>query len=521
VRITVAKRLAVLGVMGSIFVAVVAGIGYSGAVNQGQHAGEMAAISDGMSSQWNADMMHDGIRADVMAAMYARTDKQREIFETADVSAKAKTIVDRFDAAAAQAPSAVAAQFEAARPKVVKYAEEAVRLVELAAKDKAAAEEQLPAFLDLFGQLEEELGAVDDAMLGAVESAKASAQASANDVERMILITGLLALLAFAGVSLWLARSMLIPLRALLAALRTVAQRDLTTRVETTGNDEFGEMGEALNHALDEIRDAIRSAGDAASTLTGACDGLTSISGQLGTAARQTANEAEGVSHNAEEVSANVSRMSMATDQMGSAITEIAGQTSAAAQVAAEAVQATETTSQSVADLNRASEEIGEIVKAITTIAEQTNLLALNATIEAARAGDAGKGFAVVATEVKELSQETGRATDDITAKIEMIQAMTAQASLATEAITDVIGRINENQSMIAAAVEEQSATTAEISRGVSDIAHGAMSITERMASIHTSTTATSDSATSTQESANELATLASNVASQINRFKY
>jgi methyl-accepting chemotaxis protein len=521
VRITVATRLALLGATGSIFVAAIAMIGYTGALDQEKHATDMAQISDGMSKQWNADMMHDGIRADVMGAMYARTDKQREVFESADVSAKAKTIMERFDGAAATAPPDVAKQFSAVRPKLAQYATDAVALVELAATDKRAAEAQLPAFLDLFGQLEEEMGAVDDAMLAVVALDEAATHKSANSVQRLITITGVIALLAFVALSTVIASSMLKPLRRFHDALKTVAQRDLTVRVEAGTRDEFAEMGTALNHALAEISETIRSAGEAASTLRGACSGLTTISGELGSAAHRTATEAEGVSHSADEMSANVSRMSMATDEMGSAISEIAGQTSSAALVAAEAVQATQTTSQSVADLNRASEEIGEIVKAITTIAEQTNLLALNATIEAARAGDAGKGFAVVATEVKELSQETGRATDDITAKIEMIQSMTTQASLATEEITDVIARINENQSMIAAAVEQQSATTAEISRGVADIAQGAVHITESMASIYTSTSATSASAASTQQSANELAALASTVSSQIQRFTY
>ena len=109
----------------------------------------------------------------------------------------------------------------------------------------------------------------------------------------------------------------------------------------------------------------------------------------------------------------------------------------------------------------------------ITSIAEQTNLLALNATIEAARAGEAGKGFAVVATEVKDLAQETARATEDISRRVEAIQADTSGAVAAIEEITSVIARISDFQTTIASAVEEQTATTAEMSRSVTEAATG------------------------------------------------
>ena len=126
-----------------------------------------------------------------------------------------------------------------------------------------------------------------------------------------------------------------------------------------------------------------------------------------------------------------------------------------------------------MSSLGESGSRIGGVVKLITSIAEQTNLLALNATIEAARAGEVGKGFAVVANEVKELAKETARATEDISGKINAIQQDTANAVRAISEVQATIKHINDIQSAIASAVEEQSATTREIGRNVTEAARG------------------------------------------------
>ena len=193
--------------------------------------------------------------------------------------------------------------------------------------------------------------------------------------------------------------------------------------------------------------------------------------------AEETSTQVHVVSSTAEQVSSNVRGVAAAAEEMEATIREIAGQANQAARVAGEAVGLAESTGTLVNRLGESGSMIGGVVKTITSIAEQTNLLALNATIEAARAGEVGKGFAVVANEVKELAKETARATEDIGGKIGAIQQDTRLAIEAIRQIQAIITRINEIQTSIASAVEEQTATTREIGRNVTEAAKGTSEI--------------------------------------------
>jgi methyl-accepting chemotaxis protein len=162
---------------------------------------------------------------------------------------------------------------------------------------------------------------------------------------------------------------------------------------------------------------------------------------------------------------------------------------------------------------------MGDVYEVITSIAEQTNLLALNATIEAARAGEAGKGFAVVASEVKDLSQETARATDDISKRIETIQSDTSAAVAAIDEISQVIARINDIQTSIAAAVEEQTATTNEMARNISEVLTGSRDIAESIVAVADTSEHTTHSANGAEHAAEQLAATAADLKDVLSRF--
>jgi methyl-accepting chemotaxis protein len=272
-------------------------------------------------------------------------------------------------------------------------------------------------------------------------------------------------------------------------------------------------MRERMNEIVDEIaRTSV--------TLSTASEQLASVSNEMNSNAEQTADRAGSVSAAAEQVSGSVQSVSAGTEEMGASINEIARQASDAARVATDAVNVAETTDVLVRRLDQSSSEVDEIIKIISSIARQTNLLALNATIEAARAGDAGKGFAVVANEVKELARDTARSSEKIEHHIAAIQADTREAIGAIGQITTTIHEINNIQTMIAAAVEEQAATTNEIARSVGDAASGSNAIAASITGVADTAKDTTRGASETNRSAEELARLAAELLALTRQFR-
>ena len=232
---------------------------------------------------------------------------------------------------------------------------------------------------------------------------------------------------------------------------------------------------------------------------------LENTSSNMTSIAEAAADKAGNITVSAEQASSNVQTVAAAADELSSSISEIAQQVTHSTQTAAHAVSEVDHANDKVQGLAAAANKIGEVVALITDIADQTNLLALNATIEAARAGEAGKGFAVVASEVKNLANQTTKATEEITAQITGIQSATHEAVDAIASIGDTISNINEITSAIAAAVEEQGAATQEIARNVEQASERTTTVTTDIGGVNSSVDETGQAAHQVQEAVHAL----------------
>ena len=377
-------------------------------------------------------------------------------------------------------------------------------------RDYLSAVEQIMAPVDQFNQ---DMTARVSADVSAAESAQRTAELAVTAVAIILLLV--------LGAFLFVMNSKVG--RVLTGYARTLSERDpydLTVQLQPDGVEETQVVAEAFNAQQSSLAEVLRSIEENTEDLEKAAQRLASNSDEFADSAGQTSRSATDASHAAGEVSGNVDSVAAGTEEMNASIQEIASAAARASEVAMEAVRSAEATSATVAELSESSIRIGEVMKSITSIAEQTNLLALNATIEAARAGEAGKGFAVVANEVKDLAQQSASATEDISEKVLSIQGDAAATSQALAEITEVIARINETQATIASAVEEQTATTNEMSRSVQDAASGARGIADTIRGVAGLAGKGSEAATVTRTEVSSLSDLANKMSASVRRFK-
>ena len=349
-------------------------------------------------------------------------------------------------------------------------------------------------------------------------------QNSANLAAQAKLIA-VLTVLAGLGLSIFggvrVTRSIKASVHGVQHSIEAIAQGDLTVPAPILSRDELADTARALNAARASLAEILTDVVATAATVAVAAEELSAANAQVAAGSAEASMQAGVVAAAADEVSRNVQTVAAGAEEMGASIREIAQNASAAARVAQQATGVAASTNDTITKLGASSQGIGNVVKAITSIAEQTNLLALNATIEAARAGEAGKGFAVVAGEVKELAQETARATEDIARRVADIQGDTSGAVDAIAEISAIIASINDYQLTIASAVEEQTATTNEMGRSVAEAAMGSGEIASNITGVATAAAESSDTVGRMGQSVAELATASATLRARVAEFTF
>jgi methyl-accepting chemotaxis protein len=474
------------------------------------------SLSDVLVSFYkNAAATSEKDNADALAARKTAYDNFKQLAENAEkaapgFSADIKGVIASIDSAMSGVCGEVAAMSQSTDP-----AQNAKALARLIAECHP-----------LIAKTQQDAVVINDKLIAYVQATSASNSEEARSTTFTSIIASIVSMSAVVAFAMWAVRSSISkPLAVLLGQMQTLRDGRFDITISHTARKE--EIGQ-IAKGLDEFRQSL-SAAEAArqvqaqakaaeeallkrraaltetfvtrmEELSGAFNAssteVADAAKNLSATAEETSRQAQSVAGAAEEASTNVQTVAAGTEELSASIQEISKQVAYSSRIAKDAATESAASSQNVQSLSLSAQQIGEVVELISNIAAQTNLLALNATIEAARAGEAGKGFAVVAAEVKQLADQTAKATGEISSKIGEIQAATNTTVESIARIVKTIDTIEHASEAIASAVEEQGAATSEIAGNTHRAATGTTDVTNNIAGVGTAAEMTGAAAT-------------------------
>jgi len=550
--VSIQQKIFATSVVTVVMLVLISVVSYLGISRQTAELGGVVITSSALRSHLEADMMHDALRADVLAGLRAGRDgtdasRQEVLTDLAEHVENFRTSIA--ENAGRDLGAETKAALDEVTPRLEAYIQSAESVVAQSFENNFSAEAEFPKFLDAFRELEVALSAVSDLIEQSVSAAESSANDTATLVRNALVIAGLIIMAILAAVAVMMIATIVRPINAMAAAMATLAGGDKTIVIPAQGRkDEIGKMAAAvqvfkenmiktdqmtaeqeemkkraeiekkaaMNKMADDFESTVKGVVNAVST---AATELQSSAQAMSSTAEETSRQSTAVAAASEEASTNVQTVASATEQLSASVAEIGRQVTKSTQISAKAVADAQATNRTVENLDTAAKKIGDVVQLINDIASQTNLLALNATIEAARAGEAGKGFAVVASEVKSLANQTAKATEEIGAQIAAIQSEVGQSVEAIKGIGATIQEISEISTTIAAAVEEQSAATQEIARNVQQASAGTSDVSTNISGVTQAAGETGQAAGQVLSAAEELGRQSVTLQQQVDEF--
>jgi methyl-accepting chemotaxis protein len=522
-RLTIRTQLFGLTTTALTFVAAVGAAGYWGITRVEKTTAEVAATGGAIRNHVEAPTFVDMTREDISAAFHKTGQDQQDSLN--NLALHSQVLATRITSAR---DAVTAPELKTALNEEVSLAQQYLSAIDAFSKSASSNPSKPPdpdPCFQLYQALQAKIEDSGEQLEAGAKRAELSAIEWGARAGRIILLICGISLLMLCLGSFALVRRITRSLCRLTQMIQDIAEGegDVTRRLEVAGgfgDDELGEVSRLFNVFMDKLQEILREVVGHTSKLAAASQQMLQAGEQITVHSGETAAQSNSVSRATQQVSQNLNSLSIGAGEMTLTIQSIATNAQEAARVASTAVDAAQTANASVTKLGKSSEEIGEVIKVITSIAKQTNLLALNATIEAARAGEAGKGFAVVANEVKELAKQTAKATEDIGLRINAIQMDTKGAVEAIVTVGGVINKIHDISATIASAVEEQGATTNEMTRNATEAATGASDISVNIGGVAQAADGTLLRAQESQKAAQELTSIATQLGTLMRQFK-